>query len=124
MRDSRSLMLRRQNAARIAVDPVDLVLTRREKVDNGAGGFKLIDSDLPPQRCRLVRNQRGQGVIQTNEARAVKEEWLLQSLPGFDVQLHDQFSTEIGEWEVTSIVQNNDEGALCGVTLRGPDGNA
>lgn len=126
MRNTRSLMLRRQHIARIAQDPVDLVLVRRTKAPDGAGGFTLGVNNLPPQRVRVTPFRQGSGrsEVNTNVARTVNEDWVLMGLPGMDVNVHDEFTLRGNQWEITSSLENSPERVLMGVVNRGPATNA
>lgn len=126
MRNTRALALRRLHKARISQDSIDLILQRSTKTPDGAGGFVMDDRKLPAQTVRVVPLRQGPGKseIQTDQARLVKEDWVLMGFPELSVELHDRFTYQGDQWKVTSILERSPQRVMAGVVRLGPADNA
>jgi len=97
----------KQTAAFIRARSELVALSRKTKVDDGAGGYKWINpTPIPAQKMRMIptRPVTDQPPLRTtSDGREVTPNWFLVLLPDADIQLHDQASIRGIRLEVVFI---------------------
>lgn len=125
------LVMRRRNvAAFINADPVDVVLTRRSApIRTPAGGLVSAPDPVPlaPQRVRIVQNIRrfNPGLANTEAGTIGDYDFLVIGLHTLDIAENDTFQLDGKWWIVTGIHPTRIESILAMIRFRGegnPDG--
>jgi hypothetical protein len=87
------LVLIQQTAEFIRDSPTTVILTRRVKANDGAGGSTYTDAPVPAQDVRIVRNDESAAVERENTAGSVvRPEWSMIAMPDADVVRGDVFT--------------------------------
>lgn len=106
----------------IDADPMDVVLNRAERVDNGAGGFiKQAPSSLAPQRVRMML-QATQGRLEEKmllDGQMVEVEYHLVGDIGLDIERGDWFFIDGIKHEVVWVATVGQYEVKAGITNRG-----
>lgn len=106
-RSAAELLVQKANTnAFIAVDPVDISLTRQPRTANGAGGYRLgAPAAVASQRFRLVRqgNKGETGERTLLDGTVVQVTHHLIGKFDADVQVGDRFSFEERNYEVVQV---------------------
>lgn len=85
--------LREQTRKFIGENPVDIVLTRYTKVNDGAGGTRTTNEDLPAQRMRVIAQRSAVAIERrTIGGVTVTPDLVLQGMPETDVVRGDTFT--------------------------------
>jgi hypothetical protein len=112
-------VLREQTVDFIKDNPVDLTLKRVTKQDDGAGGHTTAETDLNPQRVRLVTQRQGAGVERrTTSGEVVRPDAVLVAPYNADVQMGDVFTWNDRRMEVVWVNDLHYE-LMCEVAARG-----
>lgn len=103
---ARILMSRRLNKAFMNYDPLEIVLTRKAKVDTGAGGWKWAEpTNLEPQLFRMTPFKRRLGLGETNtpDGDITASQFLLMGKVGADVAKGDTFKVDNDNYIVVKV---------------------
>lgn len=95
-----------QTQAFIDERPIEVVITRKEKVTTAAGGYRWANPEaLPPQVMRLVEMLRIQGreSRMDSDGKLVVPTHIAVMMPDSDIQIHDSFPAYDGTWEVVWV---------------------
>lgn len=92
----------------IRADERQLSLIRSGKVPNGAGGYKTVETTLPPQGFRLIplQDSTGESSRTTADGKQVTPSYMLQGRHDADLQRFDRFVIEGRKYEVFFILEN------------------
>lgn len=99
--------LQLQTAATVAfilADPEEIVLVRRTKTSDGAGGFTIgSPASLVEQTARLVPQSDKVPEITGSDGRSARPEWVIMMEPGSDMARYDRFTWRGAEWEIAQM---------------------
>jgi len=89
----------------ILADAVELLLLRRTRSDDGAGGFTLTDPQPLPgvQTFRLLPRSDKVPEVSTSDGRRASVEYTLLALPDADMQRYDLFDWNNIRWEIAQV---------------------
>lgn len=88
----------------ILADAEEIVLWRRGKVSDGAGGFTLSPPvPLAPQTSRLIPQSDMVLEIEDSNGRMAVPEWVIMMEPGSDLERYDQFEWRGLNWEISQV---------------------
>ena len=111
MNATERLMARRQVAAEIRTDPVEVAMIRREKIDDGAGGWRWDDeSTQPPITVLIMPAKRRMGEMLTNTelGDVINYPFILLAHHNDDVRRGDHFYWE-GDLFQVAVLHIKDE---------------
>lgn len=105
MKREELLVQKATTRAFIAADAEDVVLMRRERVPDGAGGYlKNPPSALTPQRCRVIPSTSSRQVERTTlDGKVVVPSAILLGEDDLNVAIGDRFIGWGAEWEVVHV---------------------
>jgi hypothetical protein len=87
----------------ILADAEDLVLRRRAKVSDGAGGFTQSSVDIAEQTFRMIPQNDGVPEIADSNGRMGIPEWILLGESDCDMARYDRFTWRSMEWEIVQV---------------------
>jgi hypothetical protein len=88
----------------ILADPEDLVLLRKTKTPDGAGGFVgTAEASLATQVARLIPQFDAVPELTGSDGRLAVPEWVLLMEPGSDIQRYDRFWWNDIQWEIAQL---------------------
>jgi len=124
--DATELLMRRRNvAAFIDADPVNILITREaEPTKSAAGGYvKAPSATLPQQKARIVQAKRryDTGLINSEAGELPQTDYLLIGNTGIDVKVNDVFQWLGQTYKVLGIHPTRTESTLCAIEFDGPD---
>lgn len=106
----------------IDADPYDLVLTRPQRIDNGAGGYREVDPlTIPAQRVRLIP-QGVQGRLDEAallDGTVVVLKFHVLGMPGLDIERGDWFLHDNVRMEVAWVTEPGGYEVKAGIGNRG-----
>lgn len=120
------LFHRRQTAAYLRAESVDIALERRVWETTDTGGRKVAStSTLPPQRFRLVPFKRRltHVVVNTPDGKVTDSSFQMVGSHTADIQKEDRFQLDGGWYEIESVEPNREFRTLCDVRYRGQERN-
>jgi hypothetical protein len=93
----------------ILADAENLVLRRRTRTSDGAGGFKYATPvDLAVQVFRIIPQTDQVPEIQDSNGRMAMPEWVILGESGADMKQYDRFTWRGMDWEIVQIHQKPD----------------
>jgi len=93
----------RQTLAFIDQSPTHLVLRRKTKVSDGAGGVMVsTETALDPQRCRVVGQKVAASRV-SEDGRQVPVDRAVVGLPTLDIKVGDTFTDGDSEYEILTV---------------------
>jgi len=130
--DRVELLMRRRNvAAFIDADPVQITFERRQapvKNPNTGGYVKSssVTPPLPPQKARIVQNVRRYtaGLVNAEAGDIPHTEYRLLGNHTLDIEVNDKFQWLGENYEVIGIHVAREESVFAAITLLGPDNRA
>jgi hypothetical protein len=87
----------------ILADAEDLVLRRRTKVSDGAGGFTFTYTSLAEQTFRLLPQSDQVLEIEDSNGRMAVPEFVLLGEAESDIARYDRFTWRGMEWEIVQV---------------------
>lgn len=87
----------------ISADEEQIVLTRRTKVSDGAGGHTFTDEPLPAQGLRLIPQQDTDREVQTADGKMVKPRYVLLGRHTADMQRDDTFAWQDSQYKLGDV---------------------
>lgn len=91
----------------VDADSETVVLNARQKVDNGAGGFRWTETPRQPQVCRL--NPLGEGAERLgSDGRMVSSTHTLVGYYGTIMDRFDRFTLGGRDYEITYVYENRE----------------
>ena len=94
---------RRLTGAFVSADEVQLVLTRRTRVSDGAGGYTWSDLSLAAQGMRLIPQQDTARETQTADGKMVKPTYVLLGRHTADMQRDDAFTWQGSRYKLGDV---------------------
>lgn len=94
---------RKLTMAFVNADPETIVLTRREKVEDGAGGFTLQDSPPEQQTVRMVPQSDKVPVSSTLDGERKRPEFIIVAMPLADIRRYDTFDFRGTTYQVSHV---------------------
>ncbi len=86
-------VMRQQTQQFIKDNPTDLVITRRVRVSDGAGGFTTTPTDLSPQEVRIVQQPANESIERRNsDGEVVRPVLKVLGRHDADFQMDDTFT--------------------------------
>lgn len=116
------LMRRRNVAAFIDADPVDVVLSRATRVRTPAGGWvEGSRTPLSSQRARIVDSVRrfANTQVNTEAGNIPTTAKVLIGLYNMDIEVGDDFTWNDAQWEVTAVKDTREERTVAAVDYYG-----
>lgn len=110
MRAEELLFQRRQTEAMLTAEGVEIVLTRRPEVPDGAGGTtEGPPTNLPPQRMSIIESAPGYGGMEvvTGSGDVAKVGQMVFSEHDLDIQKNDTFVHAGKDWTVETVDRND-----------------
>ena len=93
----------------ILADAEDLVLIRRTRSSDGAGGFTYsTGAELATQTARLIPQNDKTLEVQSSDGRSANPQWIIMMEPGSDIQRYDQFEWKNETWEIAELHKKPD----------------
>jgi hypothetical protein len=109
MREAELQLQASATRAFILADPEDLILVRRSRQSDGAGGFTYANPvSLAAQTARLIPQSDQTLEVIGSDGRSAHPDWVILMEPGSDLQRYDQFDWRGDLWEVAQIHQKPD----------------
>lgn len=121
------IMSRRQVDAEIKADPVMIVLTRQEKVSDGAGGWRLSEPrDLDPQEVAIVPAKRrlSDMLVNTELGDVVNAPFIVLGRYNLDIERGDHFTWNGDDFKVDQVGIKEEVSKTCPVIYFGGTNNA
>lgn len=87
----------------VRADETQLVLTRRTKVSDGAGGHTYTEAPLPAQGLRLIPQQDTAREVQAADGSMVHPRYVLLGRYTADMQRGDKFTYQGNRYEVGDV---------------------
>lgn len=103
LRDVELKAQQRITRAFIDADPVIVVLERRTRVPDGAGGFTSSPVTQIPQRFRLIPQEDGATARTTAEGETATPEFMLMGETGCNMRRYDEFALNGTRFQVVYI---------------------
>ncbi len=105
----------------IEADARDVILLRRTRTDDGAGGIEVGDPvEQFPQRMRLLPQEDGATERTTSEGESATPQYMLMGLPDANMQRYDEFVLDGVRYEIVYVDDRKYE--LKGEVIRLGDG--
>ena len=120
-------MSRRQVDAEIKADPVDIILMRKTKVADGAGGWKWSDeAPLRPQQVTIVPAKRrlSDMLVNTELGDVVNAPYIVLGRYTLDIQRGDHFTWNGDDFKVDQVAIKEEVSKTCPVVYFGGTHNA
>lgn len=88
----------------ILADASDLVLRRRTRTSDGAGGFTYSTPvEIASQTFRLIPQTDQVPEIEDSNGRMAVPEWIILGEAGADVKRYDRFTWRSMDWEIVQV---------------------
>lgn len=88
----------------ILADAEDIVLLRRTRSPDGAGGFVFDDEiQIAEQTARLIPQQDKTLEVTGSDGRRATPDWVIMMAPDADLERYDRFDWNGKTWEIAQI---------------------
>lgn len=99
---------REMTRAFINTDPVDVVLTRRERISNDSGGYVLaFPSPLPSQRVKFIPQQDVALRGDTSDGTLAEQRYVLLGVYDADFKQDDEFTLNGRRYRIGNVKEPN-----------------